>query len=349
MKKVNFSILNPVNHEVTAKIGKTIGGTLSGRFDKLSVSFPEVCARVYSGNIRYSPAFEHALLADSDFIIDHSLVVSLHPDQSSQISSRWTQATTSAPILKRRIVDGPIYIAYNEGSGTWGHWVVHNLPRVLIFLDKVQDGRVILPKSYLGVRYCACLELLVRFGVESDRIVFLGEDEELITSEVWVIDLPYHNGLPHPIVFDQFKSLQHRNLLRTKVDRGAITFIKRENRREIANWTEVERFLNDRSSQIVTKVGTLDEQIEAWSATEAVSGILGSDLTNMVLGNSRRVFVITPSWFGDRFFFGLAAGLGIEWNEMVCDDNQLVERREPMHASSFRVDLSDLEALFSSI
>ena len=118
--------------------------------------------------------------------------------------------------------------------------------------------------------------------------------------------------------------------------------------REIANREELAPVLRDFSFETV-EVGRLDlrKQARLWRESEAMLAVLGSDLTNMLLGTPERVCCMSPEWFGDRFFYWLAAGLGIEWNELVC--GTIVSERTPRHQSSFAVDPELLRHFLESV
>lgn len=299
------------------------------------------------GKTQYSAAWSHALKNDQGFHTQHSLVASLHPNLSNNIESAWRQALEQPHDLQMVEVDGPVYIAENEGSGTWGHWLVHNLPRVVMFFRTIPNGRIVVPEDYKTGRYETCLQLLDKFGIGLDRLIFLKRTECLSANSVWLIDLPFSNGVTHPMVFDLYSELRESIKSPNNADESEAVFLRRSaDSRKISNWNRVRPVVEEVGFRISSDVGTLEDQISLWQNAEMVSGVLGSDLTNMLLGNVKQLFVITPQWFGDNFFYGLAAALGIEWNELVCPNGSLTELRDPKHRSSFNVGPHALRRLY---
>jgi len=219
-----------------------------------------------------------------------------------------------------------------------------------MFLEAVPDGVVVLPADYLRGRYSGCAELLSLFGVQREWLVFLKRSQVLVAPSVWLINVPSQSGMPHPLVIDMYRGLRRLLARPSEKDEVRLLFIRRAvETREIANWGEFSSLLTRLGARVVTTQGGLGQQIDAWQSASTVSGVLGSDLTNMLLGRAARLFVITPEWFGDVFFYGLAAALGVEWNELVCPEQALVELRDPKHRSSFRVDIADAERFYSLV
>lgn len=337
-------LLRAITEVFHPRIGISAGPAIKGRPPSYRTAFPDMFLTRLSGVTRYSPSWHHAMTLDGNVVTDHSLVAALQPELTAKIRERQLAAITADLPLTDVPIDGPVYIGTNEGAGTWGHWLVHNLPRVMLFLRSVPDGRVVLPHGYKVGRYRACLELLHLFGFTEERFVFLKDSEVARSSNVHLIDLPYVDGMAHPVVFEIYRNLRQQTAMTHTTARHHAIFLRRAlEKREIANWPEVLPLLDRKNFHVVTTIGSIDEQIAVWTAARVVSGVLGSDLTNMLLGNAERLFVITPQWFGDRFFYGLAAGLGIEWNEMVCDDTCLAVLRDPKHASSFNVTPDKME------
>lgn len=150
--------------------------------------------------------------------------------------------------------------------------------------------------------------------------------------------------MAHPVVFEIFSELRAKsNLL--EGDRDVFGFINRAyGTRNINNQSEVCQVLEKYNCQPFTSDGSLNDQISFWRKNKAIFAVLGSDLTNMIFTNDTRIFSITPRYFGDLFFYGLAAGLGLEWNEMTFNEDKIVEFRNPRHKSSFNIDPNDLES-----
>ncbi len=95
------------------------------RWDSRTIDFPPVVLVERRGLMRYSAAWGHALLCDNDFCLEHSLVISLHPDARASVESRWRTSLKASPALEEVRVESPVFIAANEGAGTWGQCITY--------------------------------------------------------------------------------------------------------------------------------------------------------------------------------------------------------------------------------
>lgn len=320
---------------------KCAGHGTHGRSELLVASFPDLSVWRLPG-ARFYPLAGNAVVAKDTLYLDGSISVSLDRKYFESISSA-QEAALAAPV-ERSVVElhGPVFLACNEGSGTWGHWVIHTLPRVLMFLDIFPDGRVIVPAAYFG-SLSSFGDLLQVFGVK-ERAIPVSGDVEVRIEDLIFVDLPYKDGLPHPIALDLLRSLRGQV---AGANRGL--FFNRTNakKRNIENIEEVGALVGEHGVVPVDNGRlALDDQMTLWGSSLAATGVLGSDFTNMVFG-VQRVLSLTPAWFGDYFFYGLAASLGIEWNEVQC--GAVGETRSPLHASSFYVEPGVLREALSHV
>ncbi|WP_198005143.1 hypothetical protein [Synechococcus sp. WH 5701] len=100
------------------------------------------------------------------------MVVALrHNSEASQIHVlKLAGDAVAEPIEAEIRVEGPAFSICNEGAGTWGHFIGHNLPRAMLFLQHVPHGRIIVPEAYL-TKNKTFLELLFRAGIALSQIV----------------------------------------------------------------------------------------------------------------------------------------------------------------------------------
>jgi hypothetical protein len=307
---------------------------------EIQADFERIC--IWSvGQVHYQ-ANGNVVTKNGALILDSSLAFCLDPSRLGDVVNRATlnlgQTGSDSPCKQ---LEGQFYIACNEGSGTWGHWIVHNLPRVVLFLEAYPNGRVVVPRSYFGAGiHSACGQVLELLGYPRERFVLVSPGEVLNLEETFFIDLLFQNGISHSLALDVLRRLPGiaRNIVGNKQS-GRLTFIRRlhENRREISNVELLSSALEQRNIQFYRCLPSLTSQIEVWRTSKIVTGVLGSDFTNMVFGGADRVLMITPEWFGDIFFYGLAGQLAVEWNEVFC--GELVQRRNPIQDSSFLLDV----------
>jgi capsular polysaccharide biosynthesis protein len=171
-----------------------------------------------------------------------------------------------------------------------------------------------------------------------ESIVLLEDGEEASIENAVLIDFPYRDGIFHPVALARIRA---KMALPVPARKRSRVWIERldDNRREIVNVAALKEVL-EREGFMPLRNGSLSliDQLVAWSGAALVMGVQGSDFTNMLFGPPSSVAVIGPVWFKDVFFFGLAAQLGIEWNELVC--HQMVDARTPLNACSFVIDPS---------
>ena len=327
---------------ISARVGKIVGdagGAVSKRNSRsIEVDFDDVCMRPVSGEFQFYKG-SGVLVVGGQYELRHSLLVSMNARSLDAVRDRWQSLLPIDEGRNEVRADGPIYISCNEGSGTWGHWLVHNFPRVVMFLDRFPDGRVVLPRDYLGARYKGCLDLLLLYGYEPDRFLFVGQNDVVCGNRLFLVDLPYKLEVAHPCVLDVYKSVRERIIESTgglSADPASLVYVCRQGGREVANDGVVRSVVANMGGRTDMTSGLIVEQARSWSSSSSVLSVLGSDMTNMLLGNAERLFSLSPSWFGDSFFYWIAAALGIEWNEYYCD--RIGEERTPKHRSSFFVD-----------
>ncbi|QVL51812.1 MAG: glycosyltransferase family 61 protein [Cyanobium sp. M30B3] len=272
-------------------------------------------------------------------LLQHSLIHDVHRDRvkaSHVLNQRIKQhlkKSTRHPLIT--LHDRICYPLCNEGSGTWGHWIGHNLPRALIFLDAHPDGLVIVPKSYFG-RRSSFGAVLAKY-ISKDSIYQAPENTVISIRHCASVDLPYAKGVFHPLMVEYIKKLRLNRSGQVQSNH----YIKRAGRRRsIVNNSELEYALQDFNIRpVALDLGDVDHQLELWASSGLVMGVLGSDLVNMALGSPEAICAITPHWFGDVFFYGLASALGIIWNEYY--GGVIHEEHRPLHSSTFNLDINE--------
>jgi capsular polysaccharide biosynthesis protein len=227
-------------------------------------------------------------------------------------------------------------IVHNEGGGTWGHWIVQNLPRVILFKQKYPDAKIALPEGYRGGNFAFSLSL---FGIEWNSVFPLNHAKSYRFKQAAFIDHLYDlDGVVHPAAIDVLSQAIIPDAEEFTPPRIFIERSKSVMRRNIENISEI----TDVAKSFGFSYGKLGrvpvtKQASYWREGTHFCSILGSDLTNIVFAKpGENVISITPEIHGDNFFLDLAAAKGLVWNEMLC--GQLATRREPIGHSSFEVD-----------
>jgi Glycosyltransferase 61 len=300
------------------------------------VHFPPVRLRVVEN---VTLVQEYIALHDAGVITDHLYGIreGAKPVLSGPANMRLDRFRTNERV-DPRLVDTPTLVIHNEGGGTWGHWVVQGLPRVLWFRRVMPEGKIAVPRDYLmeANNFGRILRL---YGVEHDDVVPLSRDVSWRLREAVFIDpLSQPMGV-HPAALEVLREQCPR--LAPPPNASDRTFITRAtggNDRGIDNAAEIDAIASDLGFR-PTRLGSthVEQQIATWQHGAAFMSVLGSDLTNLVFAKpGSDVLSITPDFHGDMFFFDLAAAVGLRWHELLC--GHIVEKREPRRSSSFAVD-----------
>lgn len=238
--------------------------------------------------------------------------------------------------------DTPTLVLHNEGGGTWGHWIVQNLPKALLFKMYFPDGKLALPHDYLGEtnNFGLSLEL---FGISRDAIVPIGRHVAVMIPRAVFIDHLYHDQAVHPVALDLLSSSNMAATAKVSVGGRArrrlfIDRTTKQTSRNITNITEIAREAGAFGfDQCNLGADPVAGQAAAWRHGSHFMSILGSDFTNIVFSQGDAdVLSITPDFHGDMFFFDLAAAKGLRWHELLCGN--LVEERARKNRSSFSID-----------
>ena len=301
---------------------------------RLTGSFPEMFIHEL-GPATFTQGVTPLLEVDGTLVLEQSIHVESagRPVQSVVQSMRLAR---DLPTVFKGSVDGPVFVACNEGSGTWGHWLCHTAPKVLIFLERYPSGHVVVPAFYFYETFRSFSDFASSLGVDEESLIPLEDRERLSIENAVLVDFPYRNGVFHPIALDLLRS---RLAVPLAMASGQRIWIDRPDstRREIVNMHCLDETLVQQP-YVRFRNGdcALPEQMATFAGASVVAGVQGSDFANMIFSAGVRLAVLSPAWFEDVFFFGLAAQLELEWNELVC--HQMVAHRQPINACSFAVD-----------
>jgi capsular polysaccharide biosynthesis protein len=242
-------------------------------------------------------------------------------------------------------IQEPVIVTSNEGSGTWGHWLVHNFPKIALAREAYPNCKVLVPVSYFVGGYANFGEVLWLLGLKSEEMIGIYPDRRYKLDQAILVDFLYTHSV-HPYTIDLFERMgAAMDETGTPVDRMVIERTT-PGKRDVTNRSEFLRQMND-SGFTETTLGALPlrQQIAAWRAGREFCSVLGSDLTNIVFGRpGASILAITPAVFHDNFFFDLAEARGMNWNELFCGETT-VERSGP--TSDFKVDALSLRHFLS--
>ncbi len=187
--------------------------------------------------------------------------------------------------------------------------------------------------------------LLARFGFGPERILLTEPGRTYRFGQLALVEFFYDfpRQIPHPAGLSWLSPWRFpKPELALFIERAAGT-------RLIANQDEVDVVLA-RHGIARLRLGALPvaEQIALWGRARVVIGTLGSDFANIAFGQpDTKLLVLSPDWFGDIFFYHLAAMQGMEWHELRC--GRPAEGQAPDKDSAFVVDVRRLAAMLADI
>jgi hypothetical protein len=250
--------------------------------------------------------------------------------------------------------DETALVIHNEGGGTWGHFLIQNFPKVLLYLRHHPDGKIVVPRPHMDLNsnYGRLFEL---YGIPLSKLLPVDRGKTYRFGEIVIVDFLHDFVLAavHPVAVD----LLNQPLLPVGMTpdiafpETQAVFIERSadaGSRAIANWTDLQPVLA-RHQVASHRLGTqhVRDQVETWRSSTLIVSTLGSDLANIVFSRpGTRILSISPDWFGDNFFYNLAVAKEVQWNELRC--GVLVEPSDPIHLSSFAVDDQLLDTMLAT-
>lgn len=303
--------------------------------------------------VQIIPPF-HIAFTKSELFLDQAF--RLNPQEKIKtlglLSSRWREEIEKFDMSKfiDRRIEGEVLIASTFGAkDVWGHWVVQQVPRCLLFLEHFPAGRIAIPHVLIGRTFH---EILLRFGVPEEKIVPISRRAPYMIERAVFMDYPYSQHSIHPLGVELLQAGLNKILASKDYEEAASTgsrvFVERDvnGSRGIKNMSEVADLAKGFGFEVLP-LGAKPflVQVKAWREAEAVIGVSGSDLTNIVFsGESTKAGSLTPVWFRDSFFSDLAAAFGVDWYESFCPDIA-----DNGIKSTFHVPLDEARRIFTAI
>ena len=245
--------------------------------------------------------------------------------------------------------DKSVLLINNEGGNTWGHFVVHNLPKALIYARHFPNGLILVPEEYFieNSPQRNFGKLLLVYGISETSLIKVSREVRYKFGEVVLLDFLYDFVNRGGIRPDALELLEID--CRASGQSSSIYLERSSSTREIANGSAVRQSLRQRGVDAL-RLGacSVTKQIETWRGSNLVATTLGSDLTNMIFAKpGAKILSLTPSFFVDNFFFKLATAKGVIWNEIEC--GEIAEHWKPERNSKFLVDIDLLEEAMDAL
>lgn len=305
-----------------------------------TVTFPDVCCRIVDD---VTVINEYMAVHEAGAIVDHLTTFRGRADGTFHLED------ATAAFIKRHleefqtrpdepdVIEEMTLIAHNEGGGTWGHWIVQNLPKILLFKRLHPNGRIALPRAYTEASNNFGLSLRF-YGIEPETIIALDRRKSYRFRSAAFVDHVSHAGATHPLIFYLLQSVADTVQVDLISPRLFIDRTPRRPSREIGNMSEVAQCALDKGfARGPLGLAPFEGQVAIWRQATHFLSVLGSDFTGIVFGKAgQEILSITPDFHGDNFFFDLAAAKGMVWHELLC--GQLATERAPRQDSSFSVD-----------
>ncbi|MFC7539458.1 glycosyltransferase family 61 protein [Siccirubricoccus deserti] len=306
---------------------------------------------------------EKIVIKDGRFIVDNFIstandlvAISGLADRLRTAASRFAGKPDEADFTVAD--DECVLLANNFGSGTWGHWLAQILPKCLIFVKAVPNGKVALPRSYFGSgRFRNFGQAAFALGLRPEQVIQIDREKNYLIKNAVFINAIHRGPILHPAaleVFDapdkEYKSISCSEENENKCSLNRIYIDRPEQYgRGMVNADSIRNLIHSNGFTL-KKLAEEDfiSQVAHWRRGGVFCGVLGSDFTNILFGSKgSSVISITPHWFGDSFFFGLCAMRGLVWNELFCGD--IVKEAKARHRSDFKVDEKQLDHFLSVV
>jgi hypothetical protein len=249
-------------------------------------------------------------------------------------------------------VDGETLLVGRYGVGTWGHWIGELLAKVAL-AERWFPGRFkfVLPAFVLnsatpGSIWRSIVETLEAFGVGLDRVFGLAPDCHYRFASLFAVSPVWSDYAMHPRAA---KLLRDRLAAVAAGPHKRIAIVRRaEAERRLVNAEEIHGVLRSRGFAVM-ETGSLSflEQVRVFRGADAVFGVLGSDLANLVFSPvGVKVIAVAPDMFGDRFFSAL---IQERTGVMAEVRGPIVEAAPVEHKSSFWIDPQAVRAAFDAL
>jgi capsular polysaccharide biosynthesis protein len=208
-------------------------------------------------------------------------------------------------------VDGEKLLVARYGIGTWGHWLGELLPKIVL-AERVFPGRFsfVVPDAVVGSVasngiWQRIRESLAVYKIAESRLFPLNQDRTYRFSTLFAVSKIWSDEIMHPHASE---ALRHGA---AEISAGASKklAVLRDARAGRRLHNEHIIYARLRAAGFTpSETGALPfpAQISAFKAAEAVFGVLGSDLTNLIYAPvGVAVVTAAPDVFGDRFFYAL--------------------------------------------
>lgn len=314
-----------------------------------NIEFAGIAAR----NIDSPLLIDEMFLLDSDRLyLDTS--IELHYLEKSGLGGVLERSATAIrasahAAVDARYRDDVLLISHHEGGGTWGHYLIQSIPRMLTFLDHFPSGKIVIP-MYQAEGVNGFGEALACYGISHERLAPVDRGVVYAMKQAVLLDFLFNFeiGTPHPKVLPLLRSVLPVEARLSSAHRRA--FIKRraDAQRAIGNHQAVDAVMKRRGIDIYGPDELpLAEQIAIWQNHDLIVATLGSDLANIVYARpGTQVLVLSPHWFGDGFFFELSVAAGVRWHELRCGE-MTWRNAEEERFSAFNVDTGLLDSILS--
>jgi capsular polysaccharide biosynthesis protein len=313
-----------------------------------TIKFDAVFARLISN---VSLCHSHVIHDERAVYTDNSMhsLSARHPTAIEKVAEIYRAKIAQCTAEPRKTVHiaDPVILTNNEGSGTWGHWVIQNFPKIALASAALPDFKIMWP-GYGGA-WRNFAELVRLHGIPESRMITVRPGCNYRIDRAAIVDFLYQwGGGIHPYamrILDELSSAE--NVSASPPKRVLIRRVNKSTR-EITNDCDFARRMASAGfSELTLGVEPVPTQIATWRHASELCSIMGSDFTNIVFGNpGASILSITPAWFHDSFFFDLAAARGMVWNELIC--GRMEVERAPKTTSAFSIDEEALSRFLES-
>lgn len=277
----------------------------------------------------------------------------------SKASPNWESCFNDYVSAANSVTDGivedfadlDVFVAHHEGGGTWGHYLVQSLPRI-VHAKKVRPNlKVALPAPLLAAS-TPWRQLLDLAGLTDIDFVGIRRDKTYRFRSISFCDYlwDFKTDLPHPAALDTFNMIGCNAGKAQSADKEcSLVFLERDPKygRSIENIDDIKKVCEHLGFSFFTPARMdTGSQVRLFRSAAVIVGTLGSDLSGIVFARAGAEIVsLSPVAHGDSFFFNLASVCGLGWSEILSRD--ITSTHAVRRKSSFRIDPTVLNVVIN--
>lgn len=257
-------------------------------------------------------------------------------------SLRGADQTVDLPAAPADAVADFSVLLRKPGDSNFGHWLIELCPRIIEFQKAFPDGtwRVAVPGHPLALRDLR-RETLGWLGIPEERIIWLSGTPTTFARLAFISSNSIHSHTHDADGVLAVRAHALRAIPRAPGRRRLYVARPETARRLLLNEADITAALRADGFEIVRPEHlSIREQVELFSNAEAIAGISGAALTNILFApEDCKILSLMPNYGFEFFFWDIANIIGQDFSYIVGE----AEAPDQLGHSNFKVDLKYIE------